>query len=110
MILHDHPNEVLGTLTRVVMSSHLRTFIKHGLEKNIIGFQLLFTRLANLRIDQAPHRGHNETVLQRLISTQFAKHVEVAAGDASHPWIGNTMEVENSTQGNAPFVPMSDKC
>ena len=75
-----------------------------------IGFQLLFTRLANLSIDQAPHRGHNEDVLQRLISTQFAKHVEVAPRDASHPWIGNTMEVENSAQGNAPFVPMRDKC
>ena len=110
MILHNHPKKVLGTFARVIMPSHPRTLIKHGLEEKIIGFQLLFARLANLRIDQAPHCGYNEDVLQRLISTQFAKHVEVAAGDASHPWIGNTMEVENSTQGTAPFVPMSDKC
>jgi len=80
----------------VVMSDHNRSSVQGGLEELGIGGQLHLASPADFWVDEGPHVGYDYDVLQRFVSTKFSEHVEVTTRDASHSWIGDTMDKDDS--------------
>ena len=102
MVLHDHPNDIVGGLDGVVMASHLCALVNGRFEKFIGEFVLPI--LTVLRRDLAPHIRDEGNVLQCRVTAKLTEHPEILSGDSGEPFVGDAVDVDDPGKFTSPLV------
>ena len=104
LVLHDPPNDIVSGFGDVVMSNHLRALIERRFEKFTGKFSLAsFVDVVRVLI---PHVGDYDDVLQCRFTAEFAEQAEIPSGDPAKPIVGDTVEVDDSSEHGAFLIPV----
>ena len=69
-----------------------------------IGFQGILAVVANGEIYLFPKGGEEYHVLEAFRTTKLSEHDQISMRNSTHPVIGNTMQVQNTTQADVLLV------
>ena len=70
--------------------------------------QLVLAILIVLGRDLAPHISGQDDVLQCVITAEFAEHPEIPSGDSGEPFVGDTMDVDDTGELGSFLVSVEE--
>ena len=104
MVFHDRPNDIVSKLGGVVVPGHSGALVKGWFERATEEFVL--ASFTDLTRDCAPHIGHENDVLQRRVTAEFAERPEIPSGGSGKSTVGDAVDIDDSGKLSPFLVPV----